>query len=147
MLKIYQEENKEDFSSLLLLADEEQSMIDKYLKNSTMFVLKSDEVIGEICVLDVGGGILEIKNLAIAPQHQRKGYGKMLIDFVCSKYKNNFDFIQVGTGDSPITISFYQKCGFAKSHIVKNFFKENYSHPIVKCGKTLCDMVYLKKKL
>ena len=85
MLKIYQEENKEDFSSLLLLADEEQSMIDKYLKNSTMFVLKSDDVIGEICVLNVGGGILEIKNLAIAPQHQRKGYGKMLIDFVCSK--------------------------------------------------------------
>ena len=57
MLKIYQEENKEDFSSLLLLADEEQSMIDKYLKNSTMFVLKSDDVIGEICVLDVGGEI------------------------------------------------------------------------------------------
>lgn len=122
-------------------------MIDHYLQDSTMFVLKSDDVIGEICVLDVGDGILEIKNLAILPQYQRKGYGKMLIDFVCNKYKNQFNFIQVGTGDSPITISFYQKCGFAKSHIVKNFFKENYSHPIVECGKTLCDMVYLKKKL
>lgn len=147
MLKINQEENKENFSSLLLLADEEQNMIDRYLQDSTMFVLKSDDVIGEICVLDVGDGILEIKNLAILPQYQRKGYGKMLIDFVCNKYNNQFNFIQVGTGDSPITISFYQKCGFAKSHIVKNFFKDNYSHPIVECGKTLCDMIYLKKKL
>lgn len=147
MLKIYQEQNKEKYLNLLLLADEEQSMIDLYLQDSTMFVLKSNDVIGEICVLDVGNGLLEIKNLAIYPQYQRKGYGKMLIEFVCNKYKNDFNFIQVGTGDSTLTIPFYEKCGFEKSHILKNFFKDNYNHPIVECGKTLCDMIYLKKNL
>lgn len=50
------------------------------------------------------------------------GYGKILIDFVVTKYKNQFSTLQVGTGDSPKTIDFYLKCGFSRSHIVKNFY-------------------------
>ena len=50
-----------------------------------------------------------------------------------------------GTGDSPLTIPFYEKCGFVRSHIIPNFFKDNYDHPIVECGLQLSDMVYLKR--
>jgi len=30
---------------------------------------------------------------------------------------------------------------------VKNFFTDNYDHPIIECGILLRDMVYFKKEL
>ena len=51
----------------------------------------------------------------------------------------------VGTGDSPLTLPFYEKCEFKVSHRVKDFFIENYDNPIYECKKQLTDMVYLKK--
>ena len=62
-------------------------------------------------------------------------------------YKNNYDILQVGTGDSPLTVPFYKKCGFTESHRIKNFFTENYNHPIYECGILLKDMVYFKLNL
>ena len=53
----------------------------------------------------------------------------------------------VGTGDSPVTLNFYTKCGFVRSHTVKDFFVDNYDHPIYENGRQLVDMVYLKKDL
>ena len=91
--------------------------------------------------------LLEIKNLAVISKYQNQGYGRMLIDFVCKKYKNIFKVLQVGTGDSPLTIPFYEKCGFKRAYTIKNFFIENYDHPIIENGVKLVDMVYLKKEL
>jgi len=51
----------------------------------------------------------------------------------------------VGTGDSPLTVPFYQKCGFTEHHRVKNFFTDNYDHPIFEAGIQLVDMVYLSR--
>ena len=124
--------NKKQYLPLLLLADEEEAMIDRYLERGTMYVLKDGDVIAECLVTDEGDGILEIKNIAVQPLFQRRGYAKTL---------------QVGTGDSPATVPFYQKLGFVRSHIVKNFFTDNYSRPIYDGGVLLTDMVYLRKRL
>lgn len=132
---------------LLILADEQEEMIDKYIDIGTMFVLDDSGVKAEILVTDNGNGVLEIKNLSVFPKYQKMGYGKKLINFVCKHYKNKFNTIYVGTGDSPLTIPFYEKCGFVKSHTVKNFFIDNYDHPIIECGVKLTDMVYLKREL
>lgn len=138
-------DNKKKYIDLLLLADEQESMIDRYLAKGTMYVL-DDNGVKAICVVtDEGNGILEIKNIATKPECQRQGYGKMLIDFLIDKYKGIYAILQVGTGDSPLTIPFYEKSGFEKSHIIKNFFADNYDHPIFECGKQLIDMVYLRK--
>ena len=40
------------------------------------------------------------------------------LDYVAKKYKGSYSILQVGTGDSPLTIPFYEKCGFVRSHIV-----------------------------
>lgn len=140
-------ENKKQFLSLLLLADEQEDMIDKYIEKSTMYVLDDDGVKCECVITDEGNGILEIKNIATEPDCQGKGYGKKLIDFIASKYKDKYSILQVGTGDSPLTIPFYEKCGFVRTHSVKNFFTDNYDHPIYECGIQLVDMIYLQKKL
>ena len=140
-------ENKKQFLSLLLLADEQEDMIDKYIENGTMYVLEDDGVKCECIITDEGDNVLEIKNIATVPDCQGKGYGKQLIGFIASKYKEQYSILQVGTGDSPMTIPFYEKCGFVRTHIVKNFFTDNYDHPIYECGVKLVDMIYLQKKI
>ena len=140
-------ENKKQFLPLLLLADEQEDMIDKYLNKGTMYVLDDDGVKCECVVTDEGKGVLEIKNIATEPAHQGKGYGKILIDFVAMEYKGKYSILQVGTGDSPLTIPFYEKCGFACSHRIPNFFTDHYDHPIYEAGVQLVDMVYLRKPL
>lgn len=146
-LRIYEINDKEKHLNLFLLADEQLEMVKKYLYNSTTYVIEDCGVKGEITIQDIGNGVLEIKNLAILPEFQRCGYGKKLIEFICAEYKNKYSILQVGTGDSPLTVPFYQKNGFEKSHIIKNFFIDNYDHPIIEDGVRLKDMIYLRKNL
>lgn len=138
-------ENKKEYISLLLLADEQEDMIDRYLELGTMYVLDDCGIKSECVVTDEGSRILEIKNISVYPKFQGKGYGRNLISFLSEFYKEDFDILQVGTGDSPLTIPFYEKCGFKRHHIIKNFFVENYDHPIFECGVQLIDMIYLQR--
>ena len=140
-------ENKKKFISLLLLADEQESMVDRYLEKGTMYVLEDSNVKAECVVTEEGNGVLEIKNIAVEPKNQGKGYGKALIDFLASKYADGYSVLQVGTGDSPLTIPFYEKCDFARSHSIPNFFTDNYDHPIYEDGIQLIDMVYLQRRI
>lgn len=140
-------ENKKQFLPLLLLADEQEDMIDRYLERGTMYVLEDGGVKAECVVTDEGSGILEIKNIAVMPEHQRAGYGRALIDFLVRQYTGHYALLQVGTGDSPLTVPFYEKCGFVRSHRVENFFTEHYDHPIYEAGVQLVDMVYLQRNL
>lgn len=139
--------NKKDHLALLLLADEQEDMIDRYLDRGRMYVLEDDGIKCECVLTDEGEGILEIKNIATAPQYQGRGYAKAMIEFIAGKYAKQYSILQVGTGDSPATVPFYERCGFTRSHIIPNFFTEHYDHPIFECGVQLVDMVYLQRKL
>lgn len=139
--------NKRQFLSLLLLADEQEDMIEHYLYRGTMYLLDDHGIKGECVITDEGNGILEIKNLAVEPEFQGRGYGRAMIDHIAGKYKDRFSVLQVGTGDSPLTIPFYEKCGFVRSHYIKNFFTDHYDHPIYEGGIQLVDMIYLRRTL
>lgn len=141
------EKDKKQHLELLLLADEQEDMIDRYLERGTMYVLEDDGIRAECVVTDEGDGVLELKNIAVQPDAQGRGYGKALIDFLIRTYKEQYAVLQVGTGDSPSTIPFYESCGFRRHHLVKNFFTDHYDHPIYECGVPLVDMVYLQRVL
>lgn len=142
------EGEKTDFTGLLLLADESRHMIDRYLDRGEMYILEDEGIVkGECVITDEGGGILEIKNIAVLPRYSRKGYGRAMIDYLSSAYRGSFSILQAGTGDSPLTIPFYEKCGFKRYHIIKNFFVENYDHPIFECGMQLVDMIIMRKSI
>ena len=141
------DQNKKQFLPLLLLADEQEDMIDRYLDKGVLYVLDDDGIKSECVVTDEGGGIIEIKNIATWPEYQGKGYGKTLIDYIVMKYKDKYSILQVGTGDSSLTIPFYERCGFTRSHSIKNFFIDNYNHPIFENGVQLVDMIVLQRKL
>lgn len=140
-------DNKKRYLDLLLLADEQEDMIDRYLTRGTMYALEDDGVKCECVVTDEGNGVLEIKNIATVPSAQGKGYARALIDYLAQRYAGQYTLLQVGTGDSPLTIPFYEKCGFVRSHVVPRFFTDHYDHPIFECGIQLVDMIYLQKQL
>ena len=139
--------DRRELMELLLLADEQPQMVERYLNKGRMFVLDDDGIKAECLVTDEDEGVLEIKNIAVLPQFQRKSYGKSLIDFLIRKFSGTYSAIQVGTGDSPLTVPFYEKCGFKRDHIIKNYFIDNYDHPIIEAGVQLKDMVYLRREL
>ena len=141
------ETDKKRYLDLLLLADEQEDMVDRYLDRGTMYVLEDGGVKAECVVIEEGDGVLELKNIAVEPAAQGKGYGKALIDFLIETYAGQYTVLQVGTGDSPSTIPFYESCGFRRHHLVKNFFTDHYDHPIYEGEVQLVDMVYLQREL
>lgn len=142
------EKNKKKYLDILLLADPQEDMIDRYLDDGDMFVLSEDGVVRTVCVVVMlKNHKCELKNIATIPDEQGKGYGRYMIHFICEHYSNYCDTMYVGTGNSKKTLDFYKACGFSNSHILANFFKDNYREPIYEDGVELVDMVYLKKKL
>ena len=152
--------DKKQYLPLLLLADEQEDMIDRYLERGTMYALEDGASVRAVCVVtDEGEGTLELKNLAAAPEYQRRGYGRRLVDFLAEAYRGQyrrllvgtgdrpFQTLRAGTGDSPLTIPFYEACGFRRSHVVPSFFTDHYDHPIFEGGVQLVDMIYLSKPL
>lgn len=141
------ETDKKRYLDLLLLADEQEDMVDRYLERETMYVLEDGGVKAECVVTHERNGILELKNIAVEPDFQGEGYGKALVDFLIRTYAGRYVTMQVGTGDSPSTIPFYESCGFRRHHLVKNFFTDHYDHPIYEGEVQLVDMVYLQREL
>ena len=141
------ETDKKQYLDLLLLADEQEDMIDRYLERGTMYVLEDGGVKAQCVVTDEGDNVLELKSIAVEPNWQDRGYGKAMVDFLVQTYKEQYRVLQVGTGDSPSTIPFYEACGFRRHHLVKNFFTDHYDHPICECGVPLVDMVYLQREM
>ena len=141
--------DKANYMELLLIADEQVSMIEKYLYRGEMFALyDDDDDVKSVCVVtEEEYGIYEIKNIVTVSKYQKKGYAKHLISYIADYYKESGKLLYVGTGDCPGILKFYKKCGFFKSHVVKNFFTDNYDHPMYEDGIQLVDMVYLKREL
>ena len=136
-------ENKKDYLSLLLLADESEIMVDEYLERGEMFILYDNGVKAECVVTKETDDTYELKNIAVFPDCKRKGYGRCLIEFLLSYYSDCRTML-VGTGDCDWILNFYRSCGFKESHRIENFFTDNYDHPMFEDGKQLIDMVYLK---
>lgn len=158
--------DRERYRDLLLLADEQWDMVELYLHRDEMFAayaedeshakadsaLVADRALGCMIVTDEGEGegharIAEVKSLAVAPAYQRRGVGRALLDHAARRCAGTFDVLQVGTGDSPLTVPFYEACGFSRAHVVPNFFTSNYDHPIFEAGVQLRDMVVLERRL
>lgn len=131
--------------TLLLLGDESEDMIARYLPGGRIFVGKIDGAEVAVCVVtEESDGWIEVKNLAVSPDMRRQGLGRRMLLYVESRYPGCN--IRLGTGETPSTLQFYRSCGYRYSHTVADFFTANYPHPIVEEGVTLRDMIYLVKE-
>jgi GNAT superfamily N-acetyltransferase len=139
--------NKKDYLELLLLADEQENMIDKYLERGDLFALY-DGGLKSICVVtDEGGGVFELQSLATYEKFQRQGCASKLIEYISGYYSGSGDTLLVGTGDSPLIAAFYERRGFRFSHRIENYFPEHYDNPIIEDGVQLTDKIYFTMSL
>lgn len=140
--------DKQRYMPLLLLGDESEAQIHTYLDRGVLFVWEEEDGVRAVClVTEKENGILEIKNLAVVPAWQRRGFGRRMIRFLCRRYRGQFSILQAGTGDSPATVPFYESLGFSRTHRIRNFFLTHYDHPIYEGGVQLTDMVYFQRDL
>ena len=138
-------ENKEQYIDLLLLADEQESMIEKYLNRGNLFALYDDYDLKTAAVVTKeNNDTYEIQNIATLKIYQGKGYGSGMMKHIIQYCKNKCKYLIVGTGENEKILLFYEKFGFIYSHTVKDFFTNNYDHAIIEDGKQLKDKIYLK---
>ena len=138
-------ENKEHYMDLLLLGDEQESMIKKYLYRGNLFALIDENELKTVCVVTKEDEeTYEIKNIATYEKFHGKGYGTKMLKYIIKEYRNKCKVLLLGTGDNEKILSFYGKFGFEYSHTIKDFFVDNYDHEMYEDGKQLKDMVYLK---
>lgn len=137
--------------ALLHLANPSTAIIEADLKDGHCYVLNNadGEHIGAAILQKVGTDTLEIKAIAIAPEHQGQGFGKVLIQALINSARNQgAHTLFVGTANSSLDqLGFYQKNGFRLSHILPNYFLDHYPEPIFEQGLQALDMVYLKQSL
>jgi len=140
--------DKKRFLPLLLLGDEQESMIDRYLEEGEMFALLENGKLRTIAVVTKEPKrVFELKNIATAPAYQRQGYGSKMIQHLLAYYHGRGRLLQAGTGAGSSTTAFYEKCGFHAGKTVKDFFTDNYDHPIMEDGIQITDMVYYQREL
>ena len=133
---------------LLLLADPEEAVVAAYLKQGTLFCCRwQGRICGVLLLVPHSARVCELKNLSVEPKFQRRGYGRALVGWLAGHYRDRFETMQVGTGEAPSTLAFYQSCGFSPSHRIPGFFTIHYDHPIVEDGVLLADMVVLSMPL
>jgi ribosomal protein S18 acetylase RimI-like enzyme len=145
---IRRETAKEKFMDLLLLADEQESVIETYLDRGELYALYDDGELRAVSVVtDEGDGVFELQNIAVRTSSQRRGYGKKMVEHILGEYSGKGRQMIVGTGDSPVTVPFYESCGFKFQRRVKNYIAEHYDHPIFENGVRLLDKVFLAKSL
>ena len=138
------DDGKRDFIDLLLIGDESEDMIMKYLDRGNLYVGSMDNKdVAVIVTVEKDNGSVEIKNLAVDAAFRRRGIGRKMLVYVEKLYPDNK--IILGTGETPSTLRFYRSCGYRYSYRISNFFTDNYPNPIVEEEVTLRDMVYLYK--
>lgn len=135
---------------LLLLADESMEAINKYINSCLVFtILLNNKIIGVMAVMIIDAISIELKNIAIAKELQKNGFGTQAIHWLENFYKEKkVKNIYVGTGDaSHGQQKFYQKLGFEKYGVKKDFFLKNYPREIFENGIQLKDMIMFNKQI
>ena len=140
-----EKDSKEQYMDLLLEADPEKEVIEKYLKEGELFVLTyKEEVVCVAVITKVDDKTCELKNIATVGKYRGQGYGKKMIKYLFDNYKQKYDKMIVGTTEN--NIPFYVKQGFDKyEKTIKNYFVDNYDEEIIDGNLHCIDMYYYSK--
>ncbi len=149
-LEIKEIKNKQYPMHLLLLADETVEAIEQYLYDSQVYsVWKDKEELAVFCLYTQSSTCLEIKNIAVSTAYQNQHIGSFLLKAIKQlAQQQNYETLLVGTSDTgDAQIRFYERNGFVRHEIRKNFFLDHYPEPIFENGRQMKDMIVLKLTL
>ena len=104
------------------LADEQESMVDRYLERGDMFVLYDNGLKAACVVTREGKAFMKSRILLLFLFFQRQGYGKRLIEFLFEHYLDKCTEMLVGTGDVSSYHIFLRTLRFYHFPPCRNFF-------------------------
>ncbi|WP_373522388.1 GNAT family N-acetyltransferase [Aquiflexum sp.] len=137
--------------ALLELADPSRRMIDSYLPISEIYLTESgDKIIGVYVLFPLDQKeTIEIKNIAVLPEFQGKGIGKMMLGHAEEISKNmGFSKLRIATANTSIAqLRLYLIQGFLLIEIIPDFFIDNYELPIFENGVQCRDLMILEKEI
>ncbi len=77
---------------------------------------ESDEVVGAIKLFEKTPGVGDVSHLAVAPEYQRKGIGRLLLDAV-ETYAREHGFKTLGGLSSVTATAYFEKAGYHVTEI------------------------------
>ncbi len=140
-------DNKEKYLDLLLEADPNKEIVNKYLLDGELFALTyQDEPVCVAVIIMVDNDTVELKNIVTKEEYRGKGYAKKMIKYLIDNYKTKYKKMIVGTTEN--NIPFYVKQGFDKyEKTIKNFFVDNYNEEIWDGDLHCTDIIYYSRNL
>ena len=124
---------REDLRPLFALAEDSPAALDSYLCDGEVLVAIEDEsVVGHLQLVDGREPArAEIKNMAVAATHRRRGIGRRLVETAVSRARaRNCTLLEVATAAADVGNSrFYQRCGFRLRSVERNAFTTDAGYP------------------
>ncbi|MCE9596360.1 MAG: GNAT family N-acetyltransferase [Spirochaetia bacterium] len=135
---------------LLLLADPEESVVRSYLNRSSCFTLVTeDKVVGGYLLLPTRPRTIELVNIAVYEEYQRRGFAKQMIEHAKEQARiTGYHTMEVGTATTSFgPLALYQRMGFRITGIDYDFFVRHYKESIYDDGVLCRDMLRLSLDL
>ena len=122
---------------LLLLADESEESVADYADRGTTYVARRDgEILGQYVFLHTRPFTAEVVNIAVVPEHQRKGIATAMLRHAVATAR-------LGVGQ----IALYERCGFVRCGVDVDYFSKHYPVPFFENGVECRHMVRLRMEL
>jgi glyoxylase-like metal-dependent hydrolase (beta-lactamase superfamily II)/ribosomal protein S18 acetylase RimI-like enzyme len=139
--------DREAWVPWLLEADEEIPLR-RYLNAGELLEIRVEGATVGVALLLRDGSTTEIKNLAIAEEHRRAGFGRAAVEAIVARAAGaGADRVIVGTAEAgQAAIAFYRACGFTDAGRRVGFF-DRYPEPVVDDGVQAHDMVLFERLL
>lgn len=121
---------------LLLEADPAPDKIERYLQDGRCRIARlAGEPVGIYVLLERGPGVVELMNIAVAPEHQGQGIGRLLLDDAIAQSRLlGARRLELGTGSFGHQLTFYQRVGFRVVAVEPDYFLVHYPEPLFEHG-------------
>ena len=120
--------NRESYKPLLLMADEDEQILNRYIGEGDLYEMRvNDDIIGVALFIPVDEETIELRNIALRPSYRGQGVAKEMIMqaetiFAAQQYTR----IIVGTANCNLNnVALYQKLGFRMYDIKRDFFAQH----------------------
>jgi len=144
---------RDQIRPLFELAEDSQTQLDHYIDQGRVLVaVRGPTVVGHLqLVPTTQPGQIELKNMAVLPEHQGAGIGRELVVVAARRSAaDGWSRMVVATAAADIgNLRFYQRLGFRMLSIDRDAFTTatGYPDPIVIDGIALRDRVWLERDL
>ncbi|MBS7345200.1 MAG: GNAT family N-acetyltransferase [Caryophanon sp.] len=141
--------NRQSYKPLLLLADEDDAILNSYIEQGDLYEVRMNEdIVGVALFIPIDEQTIELKNIALRPTYRGQGIAKEMIRQSELTFKaQGYTRMIIGTANSSINnIALYQKLGFRMYDIQRDFFNA-YKKVIVEQGIQAVDLWMFEKLL